>query len=73
MLYLREADNDELRKPEINSWLSSVFCPLEIPLMPVEVFPSFSFLFLPVSGKKGGTLLSANPQQREVPSWEEIT
>jgi hypothetical protein len=50
LLYLREADNEEL---EINSWLSSVFCPLEMPLMPVEVFSSFSFLFLSVGGRKG--------------------
>lgn len=51
MSYLREADNEQLGKPAINSWLLSFFCPLEMPLMPVDVSLSFPSLFSPVEGK----------------------
>lgn len=51
MSYLRESDNEQLRKPEINSWLFSFFCPWEMPLMPVDVSWSFPSLFSPVEGK----------------------
>lgn len=51
MSYLREADNEQLRKPEINSWLLSFFCPLETSLMPVDVSLSFPSLFSPLEEK----------------------
>lgn len=44
LLYLREADNKQLREPEINPQLFSFFCLSEAPLhVCVFLFPALSF------------------------------